>query len=54
MTDRFEFSAPLGILGILAERTFLARYMRRFLERRNAILKHAAETEGWKEFLRAS
>ncbi|MDF1739559.1 MAG: SRPBCC family protein [Verrucomicrobiales bacterium] len=43
MRDRFEFSAPLGILGRLAEKLFLTAYMTRFLEIRNAHLKAAAE-----------
>ena len=34
MVDRFDFDAPLGILGRLAERLFLASYMQRFLEQR--------------------
>lgn len=43
MRDRFEFSAPLGILGRMAEKLFLTAYMTRFLEIRNAHLKAAAE-----------
>ena len=43
MRDRFEFSAPLGILGWIAEKLFLTAYMTRFLTIRNAHLKAAAE-----------
>jgi len=47
MRDRFEFDSPLGILGRIADWLFLASYMRRFLVRRNAVLKQLAEsTEG--------
>lgn len=51
MIDRFEFAAPLGILGWLAERIFLERYMRRFIEERNAILKRTAESDSWRKYL---
>ena len=40
--DVFAFEAPLGPLGVLAERLFLERYMRRFLEERIRILQHLA------------
>ena len=47
MRDRFEFESPLGILGRMANWLFLASYMRRFLVRRNVVLKQLAEsTEG--------
>lgn len=51
MTDRFDFSAPLGPLGRLAETLFLTRYLRRFLLQRNALLKHYAESDKWRRFL---
>ena len=47
MRDRFEFESPLRILGRVADWLFLTSYMRRFLVRRNAVLKELAEsTEG--------
>lgn len=51
MHDEFQFSAPLGILGRLAEILFLTRYMERFLRERNKVLKELAESDGWREFL---
>jgi ligand-binding SRPBCC domain-containing protein len=51
MADRFEFRAPLGPLGRLAEALFLTRYMQRFLEERARILAHAAESEEWRRYL---
>jgi ligand-binding SRPBCC domain-containing protein len=52
MRDVLSFDAPLGPLGRLAERLFLTAYMRRFLERRNAVLKRVAETPGeWERFV---
>lgn len=43
MTDILTFEAPLGPLGILAEKLFLASYMKRFLIARNEFLKRLAE-----------
>lgn len=43
MRDVLEFTSPLGILGRIADSLFLTNYMRRFLQRRNAILKSYAE-----------
>jgi len=51
MRDRFDFSAPLGLLGRLAESLFLTRYMRNFIIRRNIILKRMAESDEWQRFL---
>ncbi|MBN8247085.1 MAG: SRPBCC family protein [Verrucomicrobia bacterium] len=51
MRDRFEFSSPLGILGRIAERLFLTSYMRRFLLRRNAVLKQLAESGDWGRYV---
>lgn len=49
--DIFEFKAPLGIFGLIAERSFLTRYMRDFLIKRNQVLKSLAESDDWKRFL---
>jgi ligand-binding SRPBCC domain-containing protein len=38
MIDRVNFSAPFGVLGLLAERLVLAKYMRRVIEDRSAFL----------------
>jgi ligand-binding SRPBCC domain-containing protein len=43
MVDVLSFSAPLGILGRLAEVLVLRRYLRRLLELRAAAIKGAAE-----------
>lgn len=44
MRDKMTIAAPLGPLGVVAERLFLAAYMRRFLEERNTFLKRTAES----------
>jgi ligand-binding SRPBCC domain-containing protein len=41
--DVFDFDAPLGPLGRIAEAVVLERYMRRFLEKRMQLLKEMAE-----------
>lgn len=51
MVDRFEFESPFGILGRIVDRLFLAGYLRRFLIRRNEVLKKLAESEDWKCYL---
>jgi ligand-binding SRPBCC domain-containing protein len=48
MTDRFEFESPMGVLGGIADRLVLEKYMRGFLVRRNLVIKEAAEGELWK------
>ena len=51
LRDVFRFAAPLGPLGRLAEVLVLRRYMTRFLEGRNAVIKRVAESDEWREFL---
>jgi ligand-binding SRPBCC domain-containing protein len=43
MIDDFDFDAPLGVLGKLADAVFLRRYMTRFLLTRAQELKRLAE-----------
>ncbi len=43
--DRFDFDAPLGPLGWLANRLFLTRKMRLFLSERMEAIKVMAESE---------
>jgi len=45
MRDVFDYAAPFGFLGRLAERFFLTRYMRRFLAAHNRELKRIAESD---------
>ena len=51
MTDVMEFSAPIGLLGRLAEALVLERHMRVFLEHRNAFVKQVAESDEWRRYL---
>ena len=45
----FDYTAPLGLLGRLADWLFLQRYMTNLLHRRNQVIKHYAETGLWKQ-----
>jgi len=49
--DIFDYEAPLGVLGRIAERLFLTAYMRRFLEGRSRELKAVAESDEWITYL---
>lgn len=51
MIDLFHFETPYGWLGSLVNRFYLTAYMRRLLEKRNAVLKTYAETDRWKQVL---
>jgi len=52
MIDRFDFASPLGFLGRIVDRLILERYMRKFLLKRNAILKHTAESDEWEKYIK--
>ena len=51
MKDYFEFEAPLGVIGVLAEKLVLYKYMERFLMVRNETIKAIAEGDQWQRFL---
>ncbi|MDQ0618939.1 SRPBCC family protein [Arthrobacter globiformis] len=45
MVDRIDFAAPFGLLGRLAEKFLLARYLRKLIETRNLHLTAGARAE---------
>jgi ligand-binding SRPBCC domain-containing protein len=49
--DIFDFDAPLGALGRVAEMLFLDRYMRRLLEQRMRILEQLATGDAWQKYV---
>lgn len=51
LIDLFEFEAPYGQLGRLANHLFLTRYLKNLLEHRNSVIKEYAESEKWKFIL---
>ncbi len=53
MRDELRFTPPLGPLGWIAETLVLRRYLTRFLNQRNQIIKQTAESRPgvWQPFL---
>ena len=51
MTDVFEYRAPFGFLGSIADGLFLEKYMTNLLIQRNKVIKEVAESDKWKELL---
>jgi hypothetical protein len=51
MRDVFDFTSPLGLLGVLVDRSFLIRHIRILLLQRNQTIRETAETERWTEYL---
>jgi len=51
MKDVFCFSAPLAILGRVAEIAVLRRYMHALLRERNAVIKAVAESPDWRKYV---
>lgn len=43
MVDTFDYKSPFGILGMLADKLFLERYMKKFIISRSMELKKMAE-----------
>ncbi len=44
MRDTLIWTAPFGVLGVLADKVLLVRHMERFVRERNAVLKTIAES----------
>ncbi|WP_294347067.1 SRPBCC family protein [uncultured Sphingobacterium sp.] len=51
MRDIFNFEAPFGVLGKFAESLFLTRYMRKFIEERNQVIKEVAESGRYVDYI---
>ncbi len=51
MTDYFEYKSPFGILGKLADKLFLKKYMTKLLTHRNKVVKEFAESPKWKQVI---
>lgn len=51
MTDILDFRSPYGALGKMVDRVLMRRYLTRFLEERNEVIRHYAETDEWKKIL---
>lgn len=46
MIDQFQYKSPLGLIGVLADKLFLEKYMRKFIISRANELKKIAEKGG--------
>ena len=51
MIDFFDYKSPFGVLGKLADKMFLKKYMTELLTERNRIIKEFAESKKWKEII---
>jgi hypothetical protein len=49
--DEIRFTSSSGMLGRIRERFFLRRKLTAMLKQRNALIKRAAESDRWHEFL---
>ena len=51
MIDLISFESPYGVIGKIANSIFLTTYIKKFLIKRNAVIKDYAETQKWKPIL---
>jgi ligand-binding SRPBCC domain-containing protein len=51
MEDMFTYRSPFGLLGSLADKLFLQKYMTNLLLQRNLLIKTYAEGEKWQRIL---
>ena len=51
MRDTLEWTAPLGWLGVIADKLFLEKHMRNFLHELNLNLKQMAESKSEQRFI---
>ena len=51
MIDQFTYDLPLGVIGKLADKIYIEKYLKSLLEERNAVIKQIAESNQWKQYL---
>jgi ligand-binding SRPBCC domain-containing protein len=51
MIDKLIFETPYGLIGNLVNKFYLESYLKKLLEKRNAVIKEYAETGKWKTML---
>jgi ligand-binding SRPBCC domain-containing protein len=51
MRDELRFESPFGPVGMLVDHLVLKSYFAKFLMKRNAVIKRAAESEDWRRFI---
>ncbi len=52
LEDVVRFSLPLGILGRMVSHSIVAPHIRSLVTKRFALLKHVAESNAWKHYLK--
>ena len=52
MIDVFDFEAPFGFIGNMAENLILIKYLKHFLFIRNNYIKKIAEGNQWNKFIK--
>jgi ligand-binding SRPBCC domain-containing protein len=52
MIDIFDYASPFGIVGRLADKLFLEKYMTRLLLERNQVIKEFAASDQWHKILK--
>lgn len=51
MTDTFDYKSPFGVLGNLADKLLIKKYMTKLLTTRNQVIKEFAESHKWRSIL---
>lgn len=51
LIDQFHFETPHGMLGKMVNQFFLQSYMSRLLTERNSVIRQAAESNLWKQYI---
>ena len=51
MIDQFHFETPYGLIGKIINKLYLEKYMTKLLNQRNQVIKDAAESNLWKQYL---
>lgn len=54
MTDQINMVAPYGLIGTIANSLFLKNYIKKFLVKRNLVIKKYAENGQWKKILHSN
>ncbi|WP_237144887.1 SRPBCC family protein [Pontibacter pamirensis] len=52
MLDVFDYTSPLGMLGTLADKVFLKKYMTHLLTERDSVIKQYAESGQWRNVVK--
>jgi ligand-binding SRPBCC domain-containing protein len=54
MTDKVNMVAPYGMIGKVVDNLFLKNYIKKFLAKRNLVIKQYAESGQWKKILNSN